>query len=154
MKNNKKGFTVIEVVVSLLILAIILGMSSSVVSFFSRFYSNETTQINRQENVRLLLSYIERDIRKSNQEIDLDGTCYKIGTDDAEQQSVYCVNDSQVTRNGVVIAHEIQTLSMSTNLDGTIVNLVVAARPDTRGDTFETSYTIYLRQSIVSGTDD
>jgi prepilin-type N-terminal cleavage/methylation domain-containing protein len=152
MKLNRRGFTLVEVMVTVLIVAIVFGMVSSIVGFFSRFYNAENTQLNNQSNVRVLLLNLEQDIRRSNQEIDFSGSCYIIGTDASAQQTTYCYDSAQnrVTRNGVVVANFIDRFILTSNLTGSLIVVDVATIPDSRGQIFETEYTIYLRQAIVN----
>ncbi len=142
-----------EVMVATLVLVIVFGMVSSIVAFFSRFYAAENTQLNNQSNVRILLLNLEQDIRRSNQEVDFSGApCYIIGTDASEgQQTTYCfVNASkQVTRNGTMVASNINRFILSSNLASTIISVDVETIPDARDQIFATTYTIYLRQAVA-----
>ena len=48
MKFNRKGFTLIELVITMLVLVIVFGMLASIVGFATRFYSDESSQVHRQ----------------------------------------------------------------------------------------------------------
>ena len=148
MRINRKGLTLIETMVTILIIAIVFGMISSIIAFFSRFYNAENTQLNNQSNVRILLLNLEQDIRRSNQEVNFSGPCFIIGTDITAQQTTYCHDNGQktVTRNGVVIANYIDRFILESQ-SGNLVVIDVATIPDGRGRIFETSYTLYLRQA-------
>jgi prepilin-type N-terminal cleavage/methylation domain-containing protein len=145
MIREKKGFTLIEIMVTIIILTIVFGMLATLVSFFARFYRDENSQLDRQENMRLLLVLLEKDVRMSNQSVDFSGTCYVIGTDDQVASQVeYCVSGEQVVREGVVVAREIDTFELISTNDFIDVN--IQAIPDSRGKVLEVSSRIFLRK--------
>ena len=74
MKNNKKGFTAVELLVSLAILSMTLGSIYSLYMSFIRTCTKEGVKINVQQGVRSSLDMMIRDIRLAG----LDPT----GTDD------------------------------------------------------------------------
>lgn len=148
MLKSKKGFTVIEVMLTLLILAIVFGMIVGIITFFSNFYQGENSTLNRQENFQVLMINLERDVRFSNQEIifsNEDGACYIIGTPGVLQSNTYCFTNKQVTRNGIVIARQIESFTLTTISNSEIV-VSVESTADSRGQTIQANYTIYLRQ--------
>jgi prepilin-type N-terminal cleavage/methylation domain-containing protein len=148
--KNKQGMTVIEVLVTILIAAIIFGMVASIVGFFSRFYSQESQYVNRQENMRTLMLQIERDIRMSDQEVNLvSAPCYTIGTGTSSTPShIYCFNSSSgtVSRNGNVIARNVSVFNLTLSSGGAL-NIDIRMIPDARGKQLEAIYTIFLRQA-------
>lgn len=148
--KNKNGMTVIEVLVTILIAAIIFGMVAGIVGFFSRFYSDESQHVNRQENMRILMLQIERDIRTSDQEVNLaSAPCYLIGLGDGSTTSHnYCFNSATgiVTRDGVVLARNVSVFTLALSSGGAL-NIDIRMVPDSRGKQLEAIYTIYLRQA-------
>ena len=104
--------------------------------------------LNRQENFQVLMINLERDVRFSNQEIifsNEDGACYIIGTPGVLQSNTYCFTNKQVTRNGIVIARQIESFTLTTISNSEIV-VSVESTADSRGQTIQANYTIYLRQ--------
>lgn len=148
--RNKQGLTVIEVLVTLLIVAIIFGMVASIVGFFSRFYGDESQHVNRQENMRILMLQIERDIRTSDQEVNLvNAPCYLIGTGDGSTTTHnYCFNSATgvVTRDGNVLARNVSVFTLALSSGGAL-NIDIKMVHDTRGKQLEAVYTIFLRQA-------
>jgi prepilin-type N-terminal cleavage/methylation domain-containing protein len=148
--RSKKGFTLIEVLLTVLIIAIVFGMVASIVGFFSRFYTDENQYIDRQENMRILMLQIERDIRMSDQEVNLSGSpCYIIGTGDSSTPiHTYCfdVSTQVVTRNGTVVANNVSVFTFSLSSDRAL-NIDIKMVPDLRGKQLEAVYTIFLRQA-------
>ena len=72
MKNNKKGFTAIEMLISLAILSMTLGSIYSLYVSFIRTCTKEGVKINVQQSVRSSLDMMIRDIRIAG--LDPEGT--------------------------------------------------------------------------------
>lgn len=145
MLRNKKGLTVLEVMITLFVIGIVLSMVVGIVTFFASFYQGENTTINRQKNIQILLTSLERDVRFSDQTINFSGTCYIIGTV-STQEYCYDTSTKRVTRNGAVLANEIESFTLTTDTNGTRINVAVLTTNDSRGQNLQATYTIYLRQ--------
>lgn len=144
--KNKQGLSLVEILVTILIMAIVLGMVASIIGFFSGFFGDETQQLNRQENMRILIINLEKDIRTSDQRINFSGTCYIIGLGAVSTSSnTYCFSNGQVTRNGVILARNVATFSLTTT-SGDRINVDIKMIPDSRGIQIEAVYPIFLRQ--------
>lgn len=148
--KNRQGFTLIEVMLALAIIVIIFGMIASIVGFFSRFYTDESIYIDRQRNMRVLMLQIERDIRMSDQEVNLNSApCYVIGAGDGSTSThTYCfdVTTNIVTRDGNVMARNVSVLNLSLSSDQAL-SIDIKMIPDARGIQLEAVYTIFLRQA-------
>ncbi len=145
--KSKKGLTLVEVIVTVFIAAIVFGMIASIVGFFSGFFGDETQQLDRQENMRILILNMEKDIRTSDQMIDFSGPCYVIGLGDGTTTShTYCFTNGEVTRDSVIIARNVATFNLTTT-NGSRIIVDIKMIPDSRGKQIEASYTIYLRQA-------
>ena len=70
LKNNKKGFTLIELIIAMLIIVIVFGILANFVGFASRFYSDESSQVVSQESIRILSLSFEKDVRKMAEKAD------------------------------------------------------------------------------------
>lgn len=146
--TNKKGLSLVEVLVTILIAAIVLGMVASIIGFFSGFFGDETQQLNRQENMRILILNLEKDIRTSDQQIDFSGSCIIIGRGAATTTSnTYCFNTTnrQVTRNGVILARNVETFSLTPN-GSRRIDVNIKMFRDSRGKQIGAVYSIFLRQ--------
>jgi len=146
---NKKGLTLIEILVTVLIAAIIMGMIASIFGFFARFYTSENRQVNRQENMRILLLNLEKDIRMSDQEVDLTGTCYIIGSGaDSTPSHEYCFDNINkiVSRNGNILARGVDIFTLKTT-DDSYIAVNIQMIPDGDRKLVKATYTIYLRQA-------
>lgn len=144
--RNKKGFTLIELIITITILLIVLGLVTSLVTFFTRFYSDENSQLSRQENLRLLALQIEKDIRQSDQVVTEASGCYFIGSTSPIK---YCKVGTDVTRNDNVIAREIEVFSLGIQEDTNYLDLEIEAIADTRGSVVNIETRIFLR--VASG---
>lgn len=134
--KHKKGLTVIEVLVTLLIVAIIFGMVASIVGFFSRFSTEESQHVRRQEEMRLVMLQIERDIRMSDQRVDVSvPPCFSIGT--ATVGTLihrYCFNSetNTLTRNGTIIARSVQFFTIRISNNELVVEVRMLPSPNRR----------------------
>ncbi len=61
---DKKGFTLIEVVVASVILVIVFTTLTQIVVFSTTYFSDEYSESVSQEDLRLSATYIEKDIRR------------------------------------------------------------------------------------------
>lgn len=137
---NKKGFTLIEIVIVMAILGLLLGGLLSTFIFSLNFFSEEDSQIVRQENLRFVSVEFEKDIRKSDQIVTVSGSCVAIGSID------YCLSANQVTREEVVIAKNIDVFTVLLDVDGAYINLSLSSTNDDRGNDVSITTRIYLRK--------
>lgn len=140
VKLNKKGMTLIELVVVMAVLGLVLSGVTIIIGFASNFFSEEDSSIIRQENLRLVTVNFEKDVRKSNQDVSENSGCVLVGTIN------YCLSDNDMTRNGLKIAEEIATFDVSLASDDSYLDLLVVTTPDERGNTAQAETRIYLRK--------
>lgn len=149
--NTKKGVTVIEVLVSLLIVAIIFGMVASIVMFFANFFGDESQYVDRQENMRIVMLQLERDIRMSDQLVDLStAPCFRIGNATAGTATLmhtYCFHSDSntISRNNIVVARSVQAFTIRlVNTNELLVEIQMLAGSNRRQ--LEAELRIFLRQ--------
>jgi len=138
--NNQKGFTLLEIMVVIIILGIILGALTSAFAFSLNFFSEEDSQIVRQESLRFVSIQLEKDIRKSLQVVTVSGSCTSIGSID------YCLVGNQVTREGAMIAENIDIFSVTLAPDNSYIDLVLSSTVDDRGNDVSVNTRIFLRK--------
>ncbi|MEA5027064.1 MAG: prepilin-type N-terminal cleavage/methylation domain-containing protein [Erysipelotrichaceae bacterium] len=137
---NKKGFTLIEMVVVLAVLGLVLAGLTTVVGFAAGFFKDEDSSIMRQENVRYVTVNFEKDLRTSDQSVTKVNGCVYIDT------IAYCLVDNKVLRNDIVIASYIESFDVTIDGSGSYLDLVVASTPDGRDQTVSAETRLYLRK--------
>ncbi len=93
---NKKGFTLVEVVVASVILVIAFTILSQVVSFSTTYFKDEYSESISQEDLRLSAVLIEKDIRRYVVDVDyyirsITGTDKQITLGNTENGTKYVI---------------------------------------------------------------
>jgi prepilin-type N-terminal cleavage/methylation domain-containing protein len=81
MLRNKKGFTLIELVVAMVVLSVVMGLIVGLVTNSMGFFRDERTQVNNQASLRLIALDFEKDVRKYVLGVDqfsIVNGCYRI----------------------------------------------------------------------------
>ena len=117
MIKDKKGFTLIEIVVALLITGIVLTAVYFV--FIKSHNINQEQQrfIEAQDALRIGGLQIESDIRRSSQSIDIEkhDACYHLIDKTDLKTTIYCIENDTLTRNGVTLIDRINSIDISKN---------------------------------------
>ncbi len=143
MRLSKKGFTLIELVITMLIVVIVFGILANLVGFSTTFFRDENTQVANQTGLRQVAVTFEKDIRKhalNQSQISVIGSCYTLGG-----AITYChdIANQSITRNSVTVARDIQTFTV--NYDALKVNLFIKTILDSRNQFVDISYDVYFR---------
>lgn len=114
MKTNKKGFTLIELVIAMAITTIVLSILVFVFTWGMRTYQTQQKFVNLQDSLRTSGMVIEKDIRASTQVLTITATtnCYTL-TDDESNINKYCLIDNVLTRNDVPLMDHLHTLEIT-----------------------------------------
>ena len=144
MIKGKKGFTLIELVITFLIVVIVFGILSSLVGFSTEFFRDENSQVATQESLRLVAVNFEKDVRRyalDSTKVTQSGSCYTLGT-----SVTYCYvsADKEVTRNGVVIAEGVSSFTL-TLTNSSFIRFNIVSIQDTRGNSNNLVMDIYYR---------
>jgi prepilin-type N-terminal cleavage/methylation domain-containing protein len=140
--KNKKGFTLIEIVVTLIILVLLLGVVAATTVLTQQFSTGEHSRVQLQNEVRIALAYIDSDVRSSNQIAVSDTTCFiLISTTNVR----YCLVGDALTRNDQPIAENITNFNytIDTSSGTLVVSLTTIA--DRYGHPVSITDTYYLR---------
>lgn len=144
MRNKTKGFTLIELVITFLIIVIVFGVLANLVGFSTKFFRDENTQVATQESLRIVAVNFEKDVRKyalSSTLITQSSDCYTLGT---AVTYCYVLANKEITRNGNVIARGIASFSLNlTNTNYVRFNIITIQ--DTRGNSNDLVMDIYYR---------
>lgn len=165
MKNNQKGFTLIELVITMLVLVIVFGMLAGLVGFATRFYSDESSQVHRQEALRLFAVRFEKDVRHLVEHenyftvaVSGDVTSYTLGDSSTSNIIRYDFNslEDKVYRvegaNSTVVATDIASVNIVMDLDAIpFIDFEVIGIPDGRGTENEIDVVIYPRLLTIGG---
>lgn len=156
MKSLKsRGYTLVELIIVFFILGVVFQLVASTVDFSTTFIREESSQVDAQENLRILNVMVEKDIRKvvltlPNDFIELgvsgNQRCYQIGT---ATVITYCFGlvTHNVTRNGSVVSTDIGDFILSS--DGVSIRFEVQTIPDQRNAINESDVRIYIRTGEV-----
>lgn len=144
MKLNRKGFTLIELVITMLIVVIVFGILANLVGFSTTFFRDENTQVANQTALRQVAVTFEKDVRryalKSSMISQSGEWCTSL---DTAVTYCYVVADQTITRNGVVVANKIDAFTVIA--DSIKVNLSISTIDDSRGQDVDISYDVYFR---------
>lgn len=143
MRLSKKGFTLIELVITMLIVVIVFGILANLVGFSTTFFRDENSQVANQTGLRQVAVTFEKDIRKhalNQSQIAVSGSCYTLGG-----TITYChdLANQTITRNSVTVAKGIQTFTV--NYDALKANLYIKTILDSRSQFVDISYDVYFR---------
>ena len=143
MRINKKGFTLIELVITMLIVVIVFGVLANLVGFSTAFFKDENTQVANQTALRQVAVNFEKDVRRyalNSTQIVTVGSCYTLGS-----TITYCyvIADKTITRSGIVVAKGIETFTVTTN--SSKVNLYMKTIVDSRNQFIDIVYDVYFR---------
>lgn len=143
MKLTKKGFTLIELVITMLIVVIVFGILANLVGFSTKFFTDENTAVANQTGLRQVAVTFEKDVRRyalKSSMISQSGACTSL---DTAVTYCYVVADQTITRNGVVVANKIDAFTVIA--DSIKVNLSISTIDDSRGQDVDISYDVYFR---------
>ncbi|HCT62753.1 MAG TPA: hypothetical protein DIC19_01495 [Erysipelotrichaceae bacterium] len=143
MRNSKSGFTLIELVITMLIVVIVFGILANLVGFSTTFFRDENTQVANQTALRQVAVTFEKDIRRyalNESLVTGDPTCPTLGS-----MINYCLNvtDKTISRDGVVVARGIESFVVTKN--ATKVNLYMKTIVDSRNQFVDIVYDVYFR---------
>lgn len=148
--NNKKGFTLLELVIAMFILIVVLGIVNAIVLFSTDFLMDEDSQLVNQSNVRILYVQLEKDIRKFGVPeatvFNATDSCYTLGT--SPSTIVYCYNATGnfVTRAGTVLATNIESFDVVKAAGSYSIDLNIVSDFDDRNQNNIIDVRLYLRK--------
>lgn len=144
MMRSHKGFTLIEIVITMLVLVIVFGILANLVGFSTTFFRDENSQVSNQTALRQVAVTFEKDVRRyalDSTMFAVSGSCTTLGS-----TVTYChdVANKTITRNMEVVAKGIQTFTIDFS-DSVYVHLNMLTIPDSRNQTSDIEYDVYYR---------
>lgn len=140
--KNKKGFTLIEIVVTLTILVMLLGIVAGSTILTQRFSTGEHSRVQLQNEVRVALAWIDSDVRASNQIAVNDNACFILISSENVR---YCLVGDQLTRNNQPIAKNLVNFVYSIDTSSKTLVITLTTVADRYGNPVSISDTYYLR---------
>ncbi|PKM64988.1 MAG: hypothetical protein CVU96_00060 [Firmicutes bacterium HGW-Firmicutes-20] len=145
---SKKGFTLIEVIVTLAVLSVFMYLITMLVSSSMGFFRDEESQVANQAALRIVSVQFEKDIRRhvfGVGDLVISGSCYTI-TPVYEASIAYCLVGSNVQRNGAVIASGVSEFTVSPyRVTDNSVLLTIRSNADRYGRVNEVVVRIFVR---------
>lgn len=143
MKLSRKGFTLIELIITMLIIVIVFGILANLIGFSTKFFRDENTQVANQTALRQIAVTFEKDIRRyalDSTQIVVSGSCHSLGA-----TITYCYDNAnkEITRNSVVVAEGIEIFTVV--FDALKVNLYIKTIDDSRNQFIHINYDVYFR---------
>lgn len=141
MKNNK-GFTLLEIMVTLTILVLLLGVVAGAVVMTQQFSTGEHSRVELQNEIRIALAWIDSDVRSSNQLAVSDNDCFiLIGT----QNIRYCLVGDELTRNDQPIAANLTAFAYTIDASNGTLMVSLTSILDRYGSPVSLTDIYYLR---------
>lgn len=138
MIKNKKGVTLIELLIVLSILSIIISLAFSVIFVGTKNFSVQTANVNNQSNVRYALNIISRDIRKAESVTVSEHT---ITIDDSFE---YKLENNELLKGEQILATDVETFHITKV--GNKITIEINSLPNSVGQSVSLSSTIYIRK--------
>lgn len=120
MKNSKKALTMVELMVSVALLAFIFAQVFEAFGLGNRIWDANSNQLIRQQQARNIASYLAKDIRAltdnfATSQLDVDGDLVTLKTGSGD--IVYLLdidgNDRFLKRAGTVVASNVQSVNLT-----------------------------------------
>jgi len=146
--NQRKGFTLIEVIITLFVIVIFFGLIVGITQFSISFFRNEDSQIASQSSLRLVALQFEKDVRK-HVGTGTEFTSPNVGEYriyvDASTTIVYLFENFNVYRNGVLIGEDIEIFNPNWDSVTQSFDLSISSFDDGYGRVNQVSVRIFVR---------
>jgi prepilin-type N-terminal cleavage/methylation domain-containing protein len=137
MSKNKSGVTLIELVVALGLFSILTLLVFSVLSFSSRSFNIQASDIENVSNVRNAVSHITNEIRKADSISISDNVLTIDGSDE------YKLLNNSITKNGQILFDNIEEFNIVRS--GNKIDIEVASLKGRSNKGYRVTTTIYIR---------
>ncbi len=141
--HNKKGMTLLELMVGLFVFSIIIGSIHHIFLNFMGHHQNQEISVQVQEESDRLNYYFEKDIRESNQQFNVNqnGNCFFLkDTAETDSKLQYCLEDNTIYRNKQVLMNNVSEFKIEENTNKIILKLKTSEKVG--GQFYEQSYTL------------
>lgn len=141
--RNKKGMTLLELMVAMFVFSIIIGSIHHIFLNFMGHHKNQEAQVQVQEEIDRLGYFFEKDIRESNQQFNVNqnGNCFFLKDNlESNLKLEYCLKDNTVYRNQQVLMNNVSEFKIQEMKDKIILQLKTSEKVG--GQFYEQSYTL------------
>ncbi len=142
MLSNKKGVTLLELIIALAIMSIIMAVCFSVFSYGMKGYQRETANVDSQIDVRYVLNYLNREIRRA-EHVEVNTNILKL-TDETGNITEYKLNGDEIIKNATTLVDGINTFMVTMN--GDKIEIFIESVENSSGDSYELSSEITIRK--------
>lgn len=140
MESNAKGVTLIELLLAAALVSVIFGVAFLFYYFGTVSFDNESTSANNQQNLRLVMNDITREIRNTSDEVTVDqaNSTITIGA------NVYKLESNAIMKNDNVLMGNVEKFDVSKN--GNIISIEIESKANRSGNTDSLKTTIAIRK--------
>jgi len=140
MESNAKGVTLIELLIAAALVSVIFGVAFMFYYFGTISFDNESTSANNQQNLRLAMNDITREIRNTSSEITVDhaNSTLTIGS------ILYKLEDNAIKKNSNVLMGNVGKFDVSKN--GNIISIEIESKANRSGHKDSLKTTIAIRK--------
>ncbi len=138
---NKKGFSLIELIVVMALTSFILVMGFSVYRFSTQTYQREAERTTTQFNLRTAMTVITKDIRRtpgSDIIVDSPGNTISVGS------NVYELEDNAIHVNSGVLISEISEFNVDKT--GDTISIEIVSEENSLGDSVSYETMVVVRR--------
>lgn len=132
--KNRKGYSLLEIILVLALISIVIGLIFSILSFSQNNFNNQNKKSDNITNARFTMDYLTREIRKSNK-VSIKDSIITIDKD------TYIIQDRKLIKNDRVIISGIDELIVK-KINSKIDIKIIIKNKD---NDYELSSTIYER---------
>ena len=140
MNWNVKGVTLIELILAAALVSVIFSVAFLFYYFGTVSFDNESTSANNQQNLRLVMNDITREIRNTSDDITVDqaNSIITIGA------NVYKLEGNAIMKNDNVMMGNVEKFDVSKN--GNIISIEIETKANRSGNTDSLKTTIAIRK--------
>lgn len=140
MNVNEKGITLMELILALSLVSIILTLIASFYHFGALSFSNESVRSSNQQNMRLVMNDITKEIRNADASstitVDQESSTITIG------EIVFKLQDNTIMKDSKVLMDNVSQFAVSMNGNSIIIEIKSTPTRLSTVDTLKTTITV------------
>ena len=148
MKNDNKGFSLLELIIAFALLAIVSVILLSFMTSGSNMYSSVSTEFALQMQSQVVMAQIKEYVVDCNGAIYFDGETLTIRNSDADHSFVLNAAERTISYNGYPLATDVSAFSVQSAFSSGAVEVITTFEKN--GKSYSTTQVIALRNELVS----